>query len=1286
MQTVLTVAGYAIGSYFGYPQLGAVVGAAVGGYLGAPDVEGPRLTGGAPRNVEYGWPIRRIYGRRRVADPFKAWQSPLIETAHEQDAKGGPEQTTYSYSTHVRFLICKRGPVAVTRIWINKELRWTALASSDEASLRASATTDAFASITFMDGNPAQMPWSIEETYEGAENVTAARGLCCVCIESLQHGFSETPPLVEIEVVELADVATFGDGLLCHFDSEAGGIVPSALGPDVTLGAGNSIEPGGGPFAGAAEASQVAGPYPSAIGVTGSTTRSWRMEVIFEPTIASGPIFSLSSTATGYHIDISAVIGTAALGVNYVAEGSSGGGVIGSSAAGPQLGQRNHVGVEYEEGSNMLYLFCNSSRVGQLGPFAGNPFGGAVFDTVYVGGCGLFYEAYFHFDAELYGEAYSVPTGPFSAANITTYAPLPSDLADIVAAELQEAGLDSSQFDVSALEGIEVLGFDTIYSPRQGIEQLMLTHNFDWVCGAALKAVLLGGASTATIPYADLGAGVDQADPECFNPEYGNDKEVPAKRALAYININDDGAIGVAYQDREVSYSAELRRDSVNVAMVPTRAQGVVDTMVARARVEATRATFKLTDKHVQRECTDVVTLLDEDGSSSRKRITQDTYSRGVHAFESVLDDQLAYRTEGITLDTFEETVTVPSPVETEMVLMDIAPLRDSEVDSPGHLVAATGTSSASWPGASIQRALVAGGERTEVAQVLERAVLGRALTALSANPPLWRVDRYGTLEVRVLGALSSSTPAAMQADRTINSLAVETSDGACEVIRFELAELIDTEGEYRMYRLSRLRRGRRGTEQLVGLHAVGDRVVLLRAAGIRNVATEPVDLGVTRYYRAATTGRSAADADEEAFADSGSRMKPFAPTRLRMRVSGGRNVFTWRRRSRRLPRYGGVGGSLVPLGETTEAYDVELRDGSDALVQSATVTEQEWSLSALQQGVHLLVPSWGLRVISGELVGVRDDVLGTYTTTKYLVRHDAATGVFIAQSPAVGEEVYQIVNSGNDIYLVVADYTNTVPVAWASTSLLKFNRTSLGSATASYTSATPGDFQGVAFDGTNVWVTESLTGQLRRFNTSLASTGTFAINAGITALVHDSGSLWICDVANDELVEWDIATTTELQRFPVTPNPFDVLIVGSRAFVFGTTGLGVYDTADGSVIVEHSTPPVFFAGAQAQRQMLLFDGYVAIAGSDSGHLVILHDAVTGAEVSRSASSYESLSYLAGSDGDTLYLTGEPVAPGSTSKQTDGFTFENADLSGYSFTVAQRSAVVGRGYSTTITL
>jgi hypothetical protein len=1274
-QTALTVVGFVVGNWIA-PGSGGAIGAAIGGAVGgaifAPDIEGPKLTNTTPRSVEYGFPLKRIYGTRRIVDPFPAWTSVLHEIETEQDAKGGPTQSTFTYTTDHIYILGESGPIGLSRVWVNKRLVYTALASSSAASRAASLATDAWASITFLDGNAAQLPWPLYEAAVGSGNAIAHRWRCAVAIDGLAHGFSEAPPLVEFEVFDSAE----GDaGALISFNfnqdppiDTTGGFPVTASGtPRSNVGGEGlfGIDADGNPAIGTAD--YYLATVPTALAAASIDLRC-RVRIGADARTSS-PTALLGVFNNPSSID---VVQLAYIG----GSGPSERGfalVVGNSAiqymvpaAEFAVGSNINLRGYYDDDAGIGYLYWNGALVASGALVQGQNLNAGW--TARVGLVGSLQDP-----ADVYIENASVQVGSGG------FTPAPALIADIVSAEFQRAGLTPEQFDLGALDGLTIDGFDTIGSPREAVESLMTHSYFGWTCGPVLKAVLRGGASARTLAYRQLGAGVDGADPECFNPEYANDQEVTPRIALTVYNSAADHANLTVFSDREVSESSEYRRLTLPVAATPARAQGIVDTMVADARVASVTAEISVTDEQAELECTDVITVTDEDGALFRKRIEQDVYSRGVHKFKLALDDASVLQIAGITADAYTPSIVVAAPGETQMVLLDIAPLRDSEATTPGHMVAASGTGR--WRGASIQRS-PDGVTFSEVASVTQSSVVGTTLTALSADPPLHRIDRYGTLQVSVSGMLTSSTASAMQLDRTINVLAVETTSGYWEVIRFRDAALVSSTGGVNVYDLSVLQRGRRGSEPLVGLHAVGLRVVLLTTA-LRSVATEAPDIGIERSWRGVTVGRSSADVEVVLFADTGVRLKPWAVTRVRVARRSGSNVATWRRRSRLLPRYGGSGGSSVPLGEATESYDVELRDASDNLVASDTVSEPEWSISSLAEVSSLAQPVWGLRLIGGELVGIRDDAAGTYTTNKSIVRLNASTGALIASSFILGREVYQFVNDGDDLFAVTADFTLGTPVTWQNGKIQKFDRTALGAATATYNAVEPGDFQGIAHDGTDVWVCESLTGQLRRLDNNLSSLGTYAINAGIGAMVHVAGSLWICDSANDELIEWDIATTSELQRISVVSYPFDVLIIGARAFVLGIDGLGVYDTGTGAVIVEHDTPPY---QVLAQRQMVEFDGSVAVGLYDGRRLVVLHDAVTGEETARSATP-SALHFLAGSNGSTLYLTLEPFSGGvSTGVQTDGFEFAASDLAGYSLTVWQRSAVVGRGYPTTLSL
>lgn len=524
-----------------------------------------------------------------------------------------------------------------------------------------------------------------------------------------------------------------------------------------------------------------------------------------------------------------------------------------------------------------------------------------------------------------------------------TYTPTDVDLADVVTMLHARAGQAADQIDVTDLVGTGVHGViaGQVQPVRQILQQLALGYYFERVeSNGVARYVDRGGASVATIPFTDLGVGIDAADAEPLLIERANDLEVANEWVVRFISRRGQRFEPSAQHSSRLTTQARGVQD-VTLGIVFTEAQGRgrAQSFALDAQVQRTTFTFSLGLRYAYLEPTDVITLEARSGSTYRVRLLEITEAKGVLQCRGVLDDPYALRAEGAAAGDDEAPQDIARPGDTEMVLLDIAATRDSEAQSAGHLVAAT--SSGEWAGASIRRSVDDADFSSEVATITERAVIGVTTTTLASDPPLNREDVFGTLGVRVLGLLSSSNRAAMQLDRTANVLAVETTAGWFEVIRFRTATLTATEGAERLYTLTSLQRGRRGTEPLVALHATGLRVVLLRAnGGLRNVPTEVADLNQPRFFKGVTFGRSLSTADSVTFADTGVRLKPFAPTRLRIQTdANGTHRITWRRRTRLLARYGGSGGSSVPLGEASEAYQVEILDGA-TVVRAIAATD----------------------------------------------------------------------------------------------------------------------------------------------------------------------------------------------------------------------------------------------------------------------------------------------------------------------------------------------------------
>jgi hypothetical protein len=148
------------------------------------------------------------------------------------------------------------------------------------------------------------------------------------------------------------------------------------------------------------------------------------------------------------------------------------------------------------------------------------------------------------------------------------------------------------------------------------------------------------------------------------------------------------------------------------------------------------------------------------------------------------------------------------------------------------------------------------------------------------------------------------------------------------------------------------LLRGQRGTEWAIATHAASERAVLLRPQGLRRVTTQSSLIGVARYLRGVTLG-TIADSASELFTDTGIALKPYAPVDLRAaRLENNDAVLTWKRRTRVATRFTGPAGILVPLGEASESYDVEIWNSAFSILRRTLsgLTSASATYTAAQQ------------------------------------------------------------------------------------------------------------------------------------------------------------------------------------------------------------------------------------------------------------------------------------------------------------------------------------------------
>jgi hypothetical protein len=527
---------------------------------------------------------------------------------------------------------------------------------------------------------------------------------------------------------------------------------------------------------------------------------------------------------------------------------------------------------------------------------------------------------------------------------IDTIDPQTVDLADIVKAEAllewtQEAGpLTEDDIDVSDLVGIPVTGFATTGSPREAIASLMDVFYFQSVCSDKVYFRRRGKASAVSIPFDDTGFAVGRPGEPFTGVERGNDLEVATQVAFTCPGLLRDYEPDTQHSDRLVGESFELRRYDTPVVFSPSQAKGRADTMVQDARTGSHFAKLCLNDAYVAYEPTDVVTVTDDEGSTFRLRIERETLSDAAREFEVVLDDPEDLRDSGITVETDQRSITIATPAETEMVVVD-GPIVQDAHDYAGPYVFVSGTGL--WPGSQVRRSTSESGTYTNLGTLKTAAVVGETTTALGDGTSSTMFDLVGTLTVNVSGGTLSSATRDAVLDNGANLLAVIKADGTVEYLNFVTATLVE-EG---VYTLSNLLRGQFGTEHAMTDHAVGEEVVLITTAGALKTQENLSDVGIEHFFKGVTLGRTVESAEAEAFTDAGVALKPYAPVNVRQSASDPL-VIQWDRRTRypsTLPRT----TADIPLGEASEVYEVELRDGSDALVDSATLTAAQWTLDA---------------------------------------------------------------------------------------------------------------------------------------------------------------------------------------------------------------------------------------------------------------------------------------------------------------------------------------------------
>lgn len=211
-QLAFSVAGAVVGSFFGVPQVGWLIGSVIGGLLFPADqgggnvtAEGPRLGDLTVTTSAYGSAIAQGFGTVRMSGNM-IWAKPIEEvknvkkTSSGGGGKGGggggatSTQITYEYFATFALAFSKGVADDVIRIWADGKLIFDRRGTSDDFKKQG-------VNFRFYSGNETQEPDSLIVADQGAQNTPAFRGLCYMVFQSLPlKDFGNRIPNITVEV------------------------------------------------------------------------------------------------------------------------------------------------------------------------------------------------------------------------------------------------------------------------------------------------------------------------------------------------------------------------------------------------------------------------------------------------------------------------------------------------------------------------------------------------------------------------------------------------------------------------------------------------------------------------------------------------------------------------------------------------------------------------------------------------------------------------------------------------------------------------------------------------------------------------------------------------------------------------------------------------------------------------------------------------------------------------------------------------------------------------------
>jgi hypothetical protein len=498
-------------------------------------------------------------------------------------------------------------------------------------------------------------------------------------------------------------------------------------------------------------------------------------------------------------------------------------------------------------------------------------------------------------------------------------------LAELVAELCARAGMTADDVDVSDLVG-SVPGFaiTAIESPRASIEALARLFGFDAVeTGGRIVFRMRGHRPVATITAEGLVAPNRNAE----DLELTRAQETELPLALKWrMMARDEEFAGITVEARRITVdTSRIAAEQLPIAATSGAAERGVRRALFEAWTGRETAAFTLPPSRLALDPTDVI-LLDHDDRLMEFTLTSITDGAGRKVAARRSDRALYDLAPGANRAAAAPAVTVPaSPL---VALMNLPKLSEDVPDWQPYAAAY----SSPWPGTTAVWWSAGEDGFAQLTTLSRPGWFGTLAFDLYAGP-VNRFDLGNEIWIDMLaGSFASVSDAGLLSGK--NSLAIETAPDLWEIVGFGTA----SPQAPRRWKLTRLLRGLLGTEDAIANPApAGSRVVMLDA-GVKAVPIGSADHGAPWNWRIGAAGKPVGDPALRAatFTPTARGMRPWRPCHARrVDLPGGDIVLSWTRRTR---AFAGDNWTLneVPLGETAEAYALDILNGG-AVVRTVT-------------------------------------------------------------------------------------------------------------------------------------------------------------------------------------------------------------------------------------------------------------------------------------------------------------------------------------------------------------